>query len=258
MPNHYLIVYHATSDLPSLNDIGDDPCFDNPPSWGICRPNVRRWVTRGSNLFFLAFIQPAQYYLKGWFEVGEKISYVEAARRFPHRRNVIIRPLQNWQTMDSIKLKRKIMWRYPKKKKFFEQSQLTSIPNFLFSTISENTVFIQNPDDLHEIDNWKCNRLFQCTYMKFKKCISLNSCQKEGSIENEQYRHYVVANSKRWSDTGGLRIDWQTIDVNFNFGFSLQTPKGQHNTKVIPKEKIQPLLHFLNQRKMIVNKQNTD
>jgi hypothetical protein len=72
MCKSYLIVFHGTFDNNRIIDIGEDPCFDNPPTWGICRPNYRRSIEVGYNLVFLAKIED-DYYLKGWFKVGETI-----------------------------------------------------------------------------------------------------------------------------------------------------------------------------------------
>jgi len=213
---------------------------------------------RGSNLFFLAFIHPGHYYLRGWFEVGEKINYVEALRRFPNRRNVIIRTLPNGQTVEAITRTRQTKWRYPKRKQSFEHSHLTSIPSFLFSTNSDNTIYIQNPEDDHEIDNWKCNRIFHCTDRQFSQCISQNFCSKEGTITANPFQQYVVAHPKRWFDVGELRINWHTIESEFHFGFTPQTPAYQHNALKTPQDKVHPLLEFLNQRKTAANTPNND
>lgn len=251
MAESYLIVYHASSDPTHLRDVGDDPCFDDPPSWGVCRPNVRKWKTvdLGSHLFFLAFVHPDQYFVRGWFEVGEKISYVDAYNRFPNRRNVIIRPLRGNQAIAQVAASRKIEWNDRHRKKAYVKSGFNSIPAFLFATVSGNTTFIQNPEDEHQIDNWKCNRIFQCGTKQFCRCISTNSCLKEGLVSQPQFQHYIVANPRRWADLADLRIPWEAVESQFQVAHKLQTPVYQHNALSVSGDRVARILDFLERRK---------
>ena len=89
MNKSYLIVFHGQFVNRKIIDIGDDPCFDNPPSWGICRPPTRQSVKLGDTLIFIGKVDN-EYYLKGWFEVGKKLDYASALSEFPFRKNVII------------------------------------------------------------------------------------------------------------------------------------------------------------------------
>jgi len=79
---NYLCVFHAVWIGNELKDIGDDPCFDYVPTWGICRPNSRKSSKIGDKLFFVGYVKTEnRYYVKGWFEIGEKISYDDALSR---------------------------------------------------------------------------------------------------------------------------------------------------------------------------------
>ena len=69
MNKSFLIVFHGQIVNGKIIDIGNDPCFDNPPSWGICRPPTRRAVKIGDTLIFIAKVGN-EYFLKGWFQVG--------------------------------------------------------------------------------------------------------------------------------------------------------------------------------------------
>lgn len=245
----YLIVFHANLD-PNAGtaDIGDDPCFDAPPSWGICRPNYRRSVPIGANLFFLGYVAPNQYFVKGWFQVGEKISYIEACDRFPNRRNVIISPLPNNQPLEAVirnRQKRDTGWRYPKKQAAFANSGLPRIPEFLFMAPSNNQVFIQNPADEHEIDNWKCNRIFHCSVAQFRQCMNDNVCLKERNILQERYSNYIVAREDMWLDVGPLLLSWDRVENEFRFNLTIRTPRGQHNVRLLPGERVQALIDYL-------------
>ena len=95
-PHNYVCVFYADPAVQDdVVDLGLDPDFSAPlPTWGICRPNLRRAVRRGSRLVFLGYYpKDRSYLLKGWFEVDETIGYEEALERFPNRRNVIVRNL---------------------------------------------------------------------------------------------------------------------------------------------------------------------
>jgi hypothetical protein len=92
-PKAWLLVYLASSRLPGERwvDIGNDPELrTSPMTWGICRPNVRRWVDVGDELYFIAYRKDAGYHLSARLSVTELISPAEALARFPGRCNVIL------------------------------------------------------------------------------------------------------------------------------------------------------------------------
>lgn len=79
-PMNYVLVYKVDEDSrESLKDVGDDPCFENQPTWGICRPNIRNRTNLqpGSNLVFVANIEN-DYFVRGCIKVSEKIDIVSA------------------------------------------------------------------------------------------------------------------------------------------------------------------------------------
>lgn len=230
-------------------DIGDDPCFDDPPTWGICRPPTRRSVQVGTNLFFVAYVAPNQYLVKGWFQVGEKISYIEAQNRFPNRANVIIRRLPNNQPLERVIQNRQLNWRYPERQQAYIGSKLLKVPDFLYRTISNNDVYFQNPADEHEIDNWKCSRIFLCRTNQFLECIVQSRCHKEGEILQPRYHNYVVAHQSNWIDIGTHRLTWADVESHFHFNLALRTPKGQHNVLLLPEERVQDLINYLSNAK---------
>ena len=222
-PKSYLIVFHG--DIKEfcskgiIKDISDDPCFDNPPTWGICRPTTRKYVNIGDNLFFIAYYKPLnEYYLKGWFEIGEKITYFDALKRFPNRKNVII--------ANNKKLNRKFVWRYKDLKKAY-QKKYSKIKQWLEVINSNNKQYFQNPLDEHEIDNWKCRRIFHCRAKQFLECIKKNKCIMESEFLNK--KNYIVANESKWKDVSNSKINFITFLKSKNIQIAIKTPKGQHN-----------------------------
>lgn len=79
--NNTLFGYHAISQ-DNLWDFGNDPYFHSKPfSWGICRPNNRSKVRKGTKLFFYTFKEPAgDYYLTDMMKVKDILTQIEAAR----------------------------------------------------------------------------------------------------------------------------------------------------------------------------------
>lgn len=226
MSKSYLIVFHGDIRIfceeKIIRDVTEDPCFDILPTWGICRPPTRRSIDIGDNLFFVAYYKElGQYYVKGWFEVGEKISYYNALNRFPTRRNVIIS--SNKKPVINTK------WRYREiRDETFKMFGNGSIPDWLKQIkVSEGT-FYQNPDDDHEIDNWKCRRIFSCRAANFRDCIQSNTCLKTNS-SLEDYKDYIVSDQSNWIDIGKKLIQYHTFKNATGFTKSIQTPKGQHN-----------------------------
>lgn len=205
-----------------IQDVTEDPCFEKVPSWGICRPPTRRSINIGDNLFFVAYYKELEkYYVKGWFEVGEKISYFDALNRFPIRRNVIISLKESSA--------RNTKWRYREaRNETFTHFGNNNIPEWLEQiNVSEGT-FYQNPEDDHEIDNWKCRRIFHCKTANFRDCIQKNTCLKN-NVSFEDYKNYIVSSQTNWVDVGSKLIRYNTLKDATGFTKSLRTPKGQHN-----------------------------
>lgn len=164
MNKSYLIVFHGDIDTlckeKKIIDISDDPCFDGIPTWGICRPPTRKTIDIGDKLFFIGYYKKIKkYFFKGWFEVGDKISYNEALKRFPNRKNVII--------SKSVKQNLNINWRYKELESEFKNQYGDNIPDWLKQVKVKEGTFYQNNLDNHEIDNWKCRRIFHCSSKQF-------------------------------------------------------------------------------------------
>lgn len=72
---------------PVKGDHIKDPHLGKNPSLGACRPDIRRQVKKGDNVFVVTGKVPgfAQVVLGG-FEVAEKITAMEAYERFPDQR----------------------------------------------------------------------------------------------------------------------------------------------------------------------------
>ena len=252
MENNYLLVFHAVEDTnEGIKDAGNDPDFSSPPSWGICRPNIRGAVKVGSVLIFIGYIKPGNYYVKGWFEVGEKIGHHKASENFPNRRNVIIREgnldmaLRRYKNRDSIK------WRYAERKKIYDERNDNNIPLFLLTVKEKNKTYIQSSEDYHEIDNWKCSRIFNCNTNTFNKCVLSKTCYKEAELGNPKYANYIVAKRGKWMDLGRRKIDWKELKKELFLSVTLRTPKGQHNPVKISDKEASIIIEFLKKRSRI-------
>lgn len=208
---NFALVYLVDEDNENkLQDIADDPCFDKPPTWGICRPDIRneKELKDGSYLLFIArkFINnERKYLLKGYFRVKSKIDIIEAYQHFGQRRNVIISSQQ-----------RKIpqtKWRNYEWKRTLKQYILSeTIPNFLKTLKVREFLFYQRDVDCHEIDNWKCRRIFNCNIRSFKNCVSSNKCIKE--LQNISFKkNYVVGDENDFADWNSLKIEWKEVAV---------------------------------------------
>jgi len=220
MNKTFLIVFHGQIVNGKIIDIGDDPCFDSLPSWGICRPPTRRTVKLGDTLIFIAEVDK-NYFLKGWFQVGEKLDYISALQRFPDRQNVIISLTAS---------PKPIKWRYKKLENYYTQTHGKAIPTFLSDLQTTSGTFYQSKADGHETDNWKCRRVFGCNSKQFKSCITANTCLKSGdSLIEDGYKNYVVAAPNQWADLDNLKITFDEIAKATNFSTPIRTPKGQHN-----------------------------
>jgi hypothetical protein len=216
----FLIVFHGQIVNGKIIDIGNDPCFDDPPSWGICRPPTRRTVKHGDTLIFIAKVDN-DYFLKGWFQVGDKLDYVSALSNFPLRQNVIISTKPSTHP---------IKWRYKNLQKSYYKTNGQSTPKFILDLNSANGTFYHSQTDDHEIDNWKCRRVFHCTSKQFEKCIVADNCLKStSSLTADEYKNYVVADTTQWEDLDHLRITFDEIAKATNFPTPIRTPKGQHN-----------------------------
>lgn len=216
----FLIVFHRKNVNGKIIDIGDDPCFNNPPSWGICRPPTRRSVKPGDTLIFIAKVDN-DYLLKGWFQVGSKLDYATALNKFPTRQNVIISATPSTHP---------IKWRYKNLQNSFYNTHGQTIPSFLITLNSTNGTFYHSQTDDHETDNWKCRRVFHCRSKQFEKCNIANSCLKSSSsLTADEYKNYVVAAPNQWEDLDYLRITFDEIVKVTNFPTPIKTPKGQHN-----------------------------
>jgi len=216
----YLVTFIADETVKNgLRDVGDDPYFDNLPTWGICRPNYRKSISVGDILFFLGFLKVRnQYILKGWFEVGEKINYLKALERFPNRRNVIVsRETNNL---------REIKWRYRDLKRCFDCLKINDLSWLKEITFGDYKLY-QNPIDQHEIDNWKCRRIFHCQSKQFINCMKHKTCKKKSEFPDKC--NYVVANPQKWADVSNLKITLDDIREYTGFQKSIITPRNQHN-----------------------------
>lgn len=64
-----------------------DPYLGDVPSIGACRPDVRRRINVGGQIFLVSGkVKNLQQVVVGGFEVAEKISAIEAFHRFPGQR----------------------------------------------------------------------------------------------------------------------------------------------------------------------------
>lgn len=204
MSKHYVCVFKADPRRrDNLIDIGGDPDFSEPlPTWGICRPDVRNYVKKNCLLFFVGnYIGTNEYYIKGFFQVGEIISYKDALDRFPNRRNVIIRKSDEVLLMNN-------MWEESNRKKKVHKLYGDLYPDFLTKIKCSNGTYVQNPLDDHPLDNWKCKRIFRCKNEKVNDCINNNICIKDGEFS---YTKGYIVSSEIWSDIGNYMIPWDQV-----------------------------------------------
>lgn len=235
----YLVVFLGEYIGKKIYDIGgDDPCFCSPPTWGICRPDVRSRLSVGDTLFFLAKID-SDYILKGWFEVGKKIDYLEALNLFPERMNVIVSRQQ--------KKCRKILWQNTDLNNLYLAKYANNSPGFLLDIKTSLCNFYQNPADNHEIDNWKCKRIFRCRKSQLKECIEQNSCLKNNEdFCNDKYKNYIVAKKDKWADVDHLKIT--LCDIGRNTGFYKPVRHGLRHNPVLFNDYKDSLLEFIKKR----------
>ena len=82
----YIYRLYAGAD-PVRGWVFNDPIFGQPPTLGACVPNVRRSVERGDWVFCISGrVQSHQPYIVGGFQVEEKITALQAFRRYPDYR----------------------------------------------------------------------------------------------------------------------------------------------------------------------------
>lgn len=224
--SNLLCVFTANPEITNdVIDVGCDPNFSEPFfTWGICRPDKRYTIKKGDYLFFLGkVIKPRKYIFKGFFQVGEILNYNEALLRFPNRQNVII-------TKNKSDINRIIKWRYQEKENKCKEVFGNIIPEFLFNIKTTKGVYYQNPQDDHEIDNWKCNRIFRCNKNQFCNCIDNKKCLKEDRFFN--MKGYIVSSEIK-IDVGDKGITWDDVCPKDLINVPLKVGKGK-NTKHNP------------------------
>src|SRR5260370_21320638 len=86
----------------------------------------------------------------------------------------------------------------------------TDRPPFLTTIHFNGRVYVQFEEDPHEIDNWKCKRMFLCRKTPrrdpLKDCIMAGACQRE--TEFPHLKDYIVAAEDGWQDVGPQRLNW--------------------------------------------------
>ncbi len=243
MPSpNYLCVFRADQEVhDDVVDLGHDPDFRSPvPTWGICRPPTRRSVGVGSYIVFLGYYKEDQSYLvKGWMRVGEKISYLEALKRFGNRPNVIIR--EGPQTKSSAPMS----WTRKHKdlQKLTRDRYGTDRPLFLTTINFKNQAYVQFEEDPHEIDNWKCRRMFRCQTKQLRRCIEAGVCKRE--TEFPDLTDYIVAAEGEWQDVGPQHLDWLTVAPTCLRDKSLRTPLNQHNVLLLSDAEVMEIVGAL-------------
>lgn len=215
---NYALVYLVDDDPTNeLKDTGNDPDFSSPPTWGICRPDIRNEteINEGSILLFIARVRTSgqnKYFLKGFFEVAEKINIIQAYSRFGKRQNVII-STQKRQNEN-------IDWGNTDWQDCFIQSKIKEIPEFLKTVKNKGINYYQKDNDNHQLDNWKCRRIYNCKIESFRNCIANKYCQKENELnenvinskENPQLKNnYIVGDKDNYKDWSYLKVEWRKI-----------------------------------------------
>lgn len=221
---HYLCVFRADENITDdVVDLGQDPDFRQPTAtWGICRPNIRRAVRPGSHVVFLGYFASADLYLlKGWLRVSESIGYLQALERFPDRPNVIIREAAAVTGLAAVPRG----WKRPDLRQQAQEQTGTSESGFLTTITTSGRTIVQLPADDHEIDNWKCQRMFLCRRSKLSACIAAEECLREPEFPS--LVGYIVADAQR--DLGASRLEWRATAPASLARIQLKTPRNQHN-----------------------------
>jgi hypothetical protein len=221
---HYLCVFRAVEHITDdVIDVGQDPDFRPPAAtWGICRPDIRRAVRPGSHVVFLGYFpRTRRYLMKGWLRVAESISYLQALERFPGRPNVIIRDADAVAGLPVVPRG----WKRNDLRDQALQETGTPAPGFLTTINLADRRLVQLPSDDHQIDNWKCQRLFLCRRSQLSGCITADACLREQQFPS--LRGYIVADDH--CDLGAERLEWQAVAPPRLAERPLRTPFGQHN-----------------------------
>lgn len=244
MPKNYLCVFIAdTSNKNDVVDKMDDPCFSPPwPTWGVCRPNTRYAVDIGSYIVFLGGYPQNEYFVKGIIRVGGLLNYAEAVAQFPKRKNSLIRESQTvLNPMQTIKRRKDSTEIKDEIERITNKTG--TIPSFLTTIKYNNKTYVQGPEDNHEIDNWKCRRIFNCQDKTLLKCLQLGGCKKEKQFSER--RGYIVADF--WHDVGKLRIPWSQVCPDSIRDTDLKTPYNQHNAIELDKNEVREIIDKLKQ-----------
>ncbi|MEX3746534.1 hypothetical protein [Lysinibacillus xylanilyticus] len=96
--------------------------------------------------------------------------YAEAFAQFPQRKNSLIRESNIiLNTVENIKEGRKDS----SVKNEIERikNKTGSIPSILTTIRYNNKIYVQNPEDDHQVNNWKCRRIFNCYDRTMIKCL---------------------------------------------------------------------------------------
>lgn len=205
---HYILVYKVDPKFNSdLKDVSDDPCFDSPPSWGICHPDIRnsKNLQVGSYLFFVGHLRN-EYYMKGYFHVSAKVNVIEALGKFPHRQNVIISS-RNSNIVN-------LPWNYRKRFNVWKDSNKKQVPKYLRKFVFDGTDYFQRIDDNHKIDQWKCSAIFNCNILTFQRCVKKKCCIREKF--NNLKQNYIIGSLDDYSDWKKSRTEWKEIAIRFN------------------------------------------
>ncbi len=221
----YLAIYN--SNQPDLSDDTNDPDFRcRPFTWGICRPQVRRYVKCGQYLFFAARRkETGEFFLKGYFRIEDKLTLLNVLekKRFSKRQNVIAERLpastQPLEALATYIEHREVVWktRLLKKRPGLQPLNLDNpskrdLPLCVFR--EDGQLFVHSYWDHHHPDEWHCSRLFLCPKKGREQCVkSLEGCENKrrergASLASRPY--YVVGDQK---DCGYLRerILWDQL-----------------------------------------------
>lgn len=243
--NHYALVYKVDkSFLDTLKDVGDDPCFEKPATWGICRPNIRNRLDldKGSFLIFIANVS-GDYFLKGCFKVIDKIDIIQAYKDFSQRQNVIISPFKS----SSINKK----WNYGKRKKLWEATHGKTIPDFFQTFNHDDQIFYQRSNDGHGVDNWKCSRINNCRNQTFENCVASNLCIKERDRIRLK-KNYIVGDSQNTYDWTHMKLKWEELVEVLDFPriirIKIRENVYKHPEITIPIDKVLKLIDYVSEK----------
>ncbi len=205
LKKNFGLVYAVEKGDPTgtLRDVSDDPSFKRPPTWGICRPDVRNspHLQIGSYLVFIASYNK-KLYVKGCFKVADKINVVKALGRFKKRQNVII-------SLYNFGLQKKI-WQYEDRQTIWEKGHGTKIPKIFKSFKFNSTKYYQRKKDDHNMDNWKCTRIHNCNFKSFEKCVQAGYCIKDRTNIILKL-NYIVGDRNEFYDWNQKRIEWHKV-----------------------------------------------